>query len=160
LATARSVPALRAQVRTWRSAGLTVGFVPTMGALHEGHLSLVREALVHCDRAMASIFVNPTQFAPSEDLDRYPRDEAGDLAKPAPAGAHLAFLPKVTEMYPEGASTWVEVAGLSEGLCAEQRPHHFRGVSTVVTMLLNQAQADVALFGEKDYQQLQIVKRL
>jgi pantoate--beta-alanine ligase len=131
-----------------------------MGALHEGHLSLVREALARCDRAMASVFVNPTQFAPHEDLSHYPRDEAGDLAKLAAAGTHLTFLPTVAEMYPEGASTWVEVEGLSRGLCADRRPHHFRGVATVVTMLLNQAQADVAVFGEKDYQQLLVIRRL
>ena len=159
-AIARSVAELRAQVRAWRAAGLTVGFVPTMGALHAGHLALMRQAGAACDRVMASIFVNPTQFAPTEDLSRYPRDEAGDLAKLASAGVHLAFLPSVAEMYPEGASTWVEVEGLSHGLCAERRPHHFRGVATVVTMLLNQAQADLAVFAEKDYQQLQIIKRL
>ena len=159
-AIARSVAELRAQVRAWRTAGLTVGFVPTMGALHAGHLALMRQAGAACDRVMASIFVNPTQFAPTEDLSRYPRDEAGDLAKLASAGVHLAFLPSVAEMYPAGASTWVEVRGLSEGLCADARPHHFRGVATVVTMLLNQAQADLAVFGEKDYQQLQIIKRL
>ena len=156
----RSVAALRSQVRAWRGAGLRVGFVPTMGALHDGHLALVREAMARCERAMASIFVNPTQFAPHEDLSRYPRDEAGDLAKLASVGTHLAFLPTLAEMYPEGASTWVEVEGLSKGLCAERRPHHFRGMATVVTMLLNQAQADVAVFGEKDYQQLLIVRRL
>jgi pantoate--beta-alanine ligase len=159
-ATARSVAELRARVRAWRAERLTIGFVPTMGALHAGHLALMRQARARCDRVMASIFVNPTQFAPHEDLSRYPRDEAGDLAKLAGAGVHLAYLPTVAEMYPEGASTWVEVAGLSQGLCAERRPHHFRGVATVVTMLLNQAQADLAVFGEKDYQQLQIIKRL
>ncbi|MFZ1431290.1 MAG: pantoate--beta-alanine ligase, partial [Geminicoccaceae bacterium] len=159
-AIARSVAELRDQVRLWRRQGLTVGFVPTMGALHEGHLTLVRRALAAADRVAVSIFVNPTQFAPTEDLDRYPRDEAGDLAKLAGAGAQLVFLPTVAEMYPEGASTWVEVLGLSQGLCAERRPHHFRGVATVVTKLLNQAQADIAIFGEKDYQQLQIIKRL
>ena len=159
-AIARSVAALRDQVRAWRQAGLTTGFVPTMGALHEGHLSLVRLAQARTDRVIVSIFVNPTQFAPTEDLARYPRDEAGDLAKLAGAGAHLVFLPPVGEMYPEGASTWVEVKGLSEGLCADSRPHHFRGVATVVTKLLNQAQADVAVFGEKDYQQLLVIKRL
>ena len=159
-AIARSVAELRAQVRAWRAAGLTVGFVPTMGALHAGHLALMRQALARCDRVVVSIFVNPTQFAPHEDLNRYPRDEAGDLAKLASVGVHLAYLPTVAEMYPEGASTWVEVEGLSHGLCAERRPHHFRGVATVVTKLLNQAQADLAVFGEKDFQQLQIVKRL
>lgn len=157
---ARTVAALRDRVRAWRGAGRTVGFVPTMGALHEGHLALVRLALTEADRVIVSIFVNPTQFAPSEDLDRYPRDEAGDLAKLAGAGAHLVFMPAVAEMYPEEASTWVEVKGLSEGLCADRRPHHFRGVATVVTKLLNQAQADLAVFGEKDYQQLLVIKRL
>jgi pantoate--beta-alanine ligase len=159
-AIARSVSALRSQVRAWRQAGRTVGFVPTMGALHEGHLSLVRLALAQADKAIVSIFVNPTQFAPGEDLDRYPRDEAGDLARLAALGTHLVFLPTVAEMYPDGASTWVEVEGLSQGLCADHRPHHFRGVATVVTKLLNQAQADVAVFGEKDYQQLMVIKRL
>ena len=160
LVIARSTAELRAQVHDWRAAGLRIGFVPTMGALHEGHLSLVRAALARSDRVMVSIFVNPTQFAPHEDLARYPRDEAGDLAKLAAVGAHLAYLPAVAEMYPADASTWVEVEGLSQGLCAERRPHHFRGVATVVTKLLNQAQADVAVFGEKDYQQLLIVRRL
>ncbi len=159
-ATARSVAELRAHVRAWHGAGLTVGFVPTLGALHEGHLALVRQALEQTDRAVVSIFVNPTQFAPSEDLDRYPRDEAGDLAKLATVGTHLAFMPAVAEMYPDGACTWVEVEGLSQGLCAEYRPVHFRGVATVVTKLLNQAQADLAIFGEKDYQQLLVIKRL
>lgn len=159
-ATARSVAELRATVRHWHGLGLTVGFVPTMGALHEGHLSLVRQALAVTDRAVVSVFVNPTQFAPTEDLSRYPRDEAGDLAKLGGVGAHLVFLPTVAEMYPEGASTWVEVADLAQGLCGEHRPHHFRGVATVVTKLLNQAQADLAIFGEKDYQQLLVIKRL
>ncbi|MGD9509392.1 MAG: pantoate--beta-alanine ligase [Geminicoccaceae bacterium] len=157
---AGTVAELRAQVRAWRAEGLRVGFVPTMGALHEGHLSLVREALARCERAMVSIFVNPTQFAANEDLSRYPRDEAGDLAKLAAAGTHLAFMPTVAEMYPEGASTWVEVDGLSRGLCTDRRPFHFRGVATVVTKLLNQAQADVAVFGEKDYQQLLVIQHL
>jgi pantoate--beta-alanine ligase len=156
----RSVAELRAQVRAWRADGRRIGFVPTMGALHAGHLALVREALARCDRVMASIFVNPTQFAPQEDLSRYPRDEVGDLAKLGSVGTHLAYLPSVAEMYPAGASTWVEVEGLSRGLCAERRPHHFRGVATVVTMLLNQAQADVAVFGEKDFQQLLVIARL
>ena len=156
----RTVAELRAQVAAWHRDGLKVGFVPTMGALHEGHLSLVRQALARAERAMASIFVNPTQFAPAEDLARYPRDEAGDLARLAEAGAHLAFMPDVTEMYAPGFATWVRVDGLSEGLCASVRPHHFGGVATVVTKLLNQAGADLALFGEKDYQQLLVVRRL
>jgi pantoate--beta-alanine ligase len=156
----RTVAELRAQVAAWRHDGLKVSFVPTMGALHEGHLSLVRHALARADRAMASIFVNPTQFSPVEDLTRYPRDEAGDLERLAEAGAHLAFIPDVAEMYAPGFATWVRVDGLSEGLCASVRPHHFGGVATVVTKLLNQAGADLALFGEKDYQQLLVVRRL
>lgn len=156
----RTVAGLREQVGRWRREGLRVGFVPTMGALHEGHLTLVRAALNHADRVVVSIFVNPTQFGPNEDLARYPRDEAGDVAKLATVGAHLVFAPGVEEMYPPGATTWVTVEGLSEGLCADVRPGHFRGVATVVTKLLNQAQADVAAFGEKDYQQLLIVQRL
>lgn len=156
----RTVAELRARVAGWRRAGLTTGFVPTMGALHEGHLSLVRHALARADRAVVSIFVNPTQFAPNEDLARYPRDEAGDLRKLADVGAHLVFMPDAAEMYAPGFATWVTVEGLSQGLCADVRPHHFRGVATVVTKLLNQAQADIAVFGEKDYQQLLIIRRL
>jgi pantoate--beta-alanine ligase len=156
----RSVAGLRDQVLAWRRQGLTVGLVPTMGALHEGHLSLVRQVLDRADRAVVSIFVNPTQFAPAEDLSRYPRDEAGDLAKLAATGAHLAYLPDAAEMYAPGFATWVGVEGLSQGLCAVSRPHHFRGVATVVAKLLNQTQADLAVFGEKDYQQLLVVKRL
>jgi pantoate--beta-alanine ligase len=156
----RELSELRAQVRRWRGEGLTIGFVPTMGALHEGHLDLVRFALARCDRAVVSIFVNPTQFAPAEDLDRYPRDVEGDLAKLAKVGAHLVWLPEVATMYPTGSQTWVAVEELSRGLESETRPHFFRGVATVVTKLLNQVQADVAVFGEKDYQQLLVVRRL
>ena len=156
----RSLAELRAQVSTWRRQGLTVGFVPTMGALHAGHLDLVAHALERCDRAVVSIFVNPTQFAPTEDLDRYPRDEAGDLAKLARVGAHLVWLPPVEAMYPEGDQTRVTVGLLSQGLESVTRPHFFQGVATVVAKLLNQVQADIAVFGEKDYQQLQVVRRL
>ncbi len=152
---------LRAAVAAWRAEGLRVGFVPTMGALHEGHLALVCEALRRADRAVVSIFVNPTQFAPSEDLDRYPRDEAGDLRLLAGVGAHLAWLPAVRTMYPPGGETWVMVeTAASRGLEAAARPHFFRGVATVVAKLLNQVQADLAVFGEKDYQQLLVVRRL
>lgn len=137
-----------------------MGFVPTMGALHEGHLSLVRLALTRADRVAASVFVNPTQFGPDEDLAAYPRDEAGDAEKLAAAGCHLLFAPSVDEMYPPRASTTVTVSGVSEPLDGEARPGHFTGVATVVTKLLNQARADVAVFGEKDYQQLQVIRRL
>ena len=157
---ARTLPELRAQVALWRRQGLTVGFVPTMGALHAGHLDLVAHALERCDRAVVSIFVNPTQFAPTEDLDRYPRDEGGDLAKLARVGAHLVWLPAVATMYPEGEQTRVTVGGVSQGLESVTRPHFFQGVATVVAKLLNQVQADIAVFGEKDFQQLLVITRL
>jgi pantoate--beta-alanine ligase len=160
LTTVRTVADLRAQVRAWKQAGLTVGMVPTMGALHDGHLSLVRLAKTRADRVLASVFVNPTQFAPHEDFDAYPRDEARDADLLAGAGCDLLFAPTVAEMYPPGASTTVTVAGVSEPLDGQARPTHFAGVATVVSKLLNQAQPDVAVFGEKDYQQLQVIKRL
>jgi pantoate--beta-alanine ligase len=137
-----------------------VGFVPTMGALHEGHLSLVRRAQAECDRVIVTIFVNPTQFGPNEDFGAYPRREAEDLAKLAAGGVSLVWLPEAHEMYPEGFSTSVQVQDITDGLCGPHRPGHFQGVATVVTKLLNQTQADRAYFGEKDYQQLQVIKRL
>jgi pantoate--beta-alanine ligase len=156
----RTVADLRAQVAAWRREGLRIGFTPTMGALHEGHLSLVRLARTRADRVVASIFVNPTQFGPNEDFDAYPRDEARDEALLAGAGCQLLFAPTVSEMYPEGASTTVTVAGVSEPLDGQARPGHFAGVATVVTKLLNQCAPDVAVFGEKDFQQLQVIRRL
>jgi len=157
---ARTVADLRTEVRAWRAAGLRIGFVPTMGALHEGHLSLVRLARTRAHRVVASIFVNPTQFAPHEDFEAYPRDEAGDADLLAGAGCDLLFAPSVEEMYPPGASTTVTVAGVSEPLDGIARPTHFAGVATVVTKLLNQCAPDVAVFGEKDFQQLQVIRRL
>ena len=157
---ARTVPELRAQVVAWRKAGLTIGFVPTMGALHEGHLSLVALAKQRCDKVVVSIFVNPKQFAPTEDFDTYPRDEAGDGAKVTGAGCDLIFAPTPAIMYPPGFVTKVEVTGISEGLCGAVRPHFFGGVATVVSKLLLQCLPDVAIFGEKDYQQLQVIKAL
>jgi pantoate--beta-alanine ligase len=157
---ARSVPELRAQVHSWRQEGLQIGFVPTMGALHPGHISLVRAALAGCDRVVASIFVNPTQFGVGEDYERYPRNEAADLAALDAAGCHLLYAPGVADMYPEGFATSVTVAGLTEGLCGAVRPGHFAGVATVVAKLLNQVQADAAFFGEKDYQQLLTIRRM
>jgi pantoate--beta-alanine ligase len=156
----RELAELRRQVGAWRRQRLSIALVPTMGALHEGHLALVRHALDRCDRVVVSIFVNPTQFAPHEDLARYPRDPAGDLAKLAQLGTHLAWMPEVDTMYPQGGQTWVTVEELGRGLESETRPHFFRGVATVVTKLLNQVQADLAVFGEKDYQQLLVVRRL
>ncbi len=156
----RTVATLREQIRAWRRQGFTVGFVPTMGALHEGHLTLVREAGRRADRLVASVFVNPTQFAAHEDLGTYPRREAQDAQMLAGAGCHLLFAPTVDEMYPEGFVTAVTVGGPSAGLETDFRPHFFGGVAVVVAKLLNQVQADVAVFGEKDYQQLMVVRRM
>ena len=156
----RSIADLRAQVRAWRVAGETVAMTPTMGALHEGHLSLVRLARTRAQRVVASIFVNPTQFGPNEDFERYPRNEAGDAALLASAGCDLLYAPDVSQIYPQGYATQVRVAGVSEPLDGAARPGHFDGVATVVAKLLNQAQPDVAVFGEKDFQQLQLIRRL
>jgi len=157
---ARSVAALRAQIALWRKQGLTLGLIPTMGALHEGHLTLVRRALKDGDRAVATIFVNPKQFSPTEDFAAYPRTADSDAAKLAQAGAQLLFMPGVAEMYPEGHATTVNVGGtITQGLCAPFRPGHFEGVATVVIKLLLQSLPDRAYFGEKDWQQLQVIKR-
>jgi pantoate--beta-alanine ligase len=160
LTVARDVPALRAAVVTWRKAGLRVGLVPTMGALHEGHLSLVRAAKERCDRVVASLFVNPRQFAPHEDFERYPRNEEGDSKLLASAGCDLLFAPERAVMYPDGFATSVIVADVSVPLEGDFRPHFFGGVATVVTKLLLQCLPDAALFGEKDYQQLLVIKKL
>jgi pantoate--beta-alanine ligase len=160
LVVARTVLDLRRRVRLWRRAGETVALVPTMGALHAGHLALVTRGKELCDRVVVSLFVNPMQFAPSEDFSRYPRDERGDAAKLAEARVDLLYAPGLAEIYPEGFSTTVSAGALADGLCGPFRPGHFAGVATVVTKLLLQAQADVACFGEKDWQQLQIVRRL
>ena len=155
----RSVADLRAVVAGWRRAGETVALVPTMGYLHEGHLALVRRGRELASRTVATLFVNPTQFGPSEDLARYPRDEAGDAAKLAGAGCDLLFAPELSEMYPPGFATSIAVGGVSQGLCGACRPQMFGGVALVVTKLLLQALPDVAVFGEKDYQQLQVIRR-
>ncbi|MGY0778347.1 pantoate--beta-alanine ligase [Azospirillum argentinense] len=155
----RSVDDLRAQVSAWHRDGKTVALVPTMGALHDGHLALVRRARELADQVVASVFVNPTQFAPHEDFDRYPRDEAGDSRKLASAGCHLLYAPTVRAMYPEGFATAISVGGPAEGLCGTFRPQMFGGVALVVTKLFLQAQPDVAVFGEKDYQQLMVIRR-
>jgi pantoate--beta-alanine ligase len=156
----RDVPALRDAVAAWRKQGLKVGLVPTMGALHEGHLSLVRFAKARCDRVIASLFVNPKQFAPHEDFERYPRDEAGDSALLASAGCDLLYAPERTAMYPDGFTTNVLVPAVSTMLEGEFRPHFFGGVATVVAKLLLQCLPEAAFFGDKDYQQLQVIKRM
>jgi pantoate--beta-alanine ligase len=160
IATVRTVKDLRTEVAKLRKAGETVALVPTMGALHAGHLSLIAVAKAHAKRIVASIFVNPTQFGPKEDFKRYPRDEAGDLAKLAQAGVDLVFIPDAAEMYPQGFATKVSLPSLTEDLCGAARPNHFEGVATVVTKLLLQCGPDVAVFGEKDYQQLLVIKQL
>ena len=160
ITTVQTVVDLRAQVAQWRSSGLTVGLVPTMGNLHAGHLDLVGSAVENTDRVITTIFVNPTQFGIGEDLDSYPRTQAADTQQVADAGGHLMFVPSVSEMYPEGFSTRVIVDGLTQVLCGASRPGHFDGVGQIVTKLLNQAGADRAYFGEKDWQQLAVIKRL
>ncbi|MBL8790353.1 MAG: pantoate--beta-alanine ligase [Rhizobiales bacterium] len=158
---ARSLSDLRDVVNLWRSEGLGTAVVPTMGALHEGHLTLVAAAKAKADRVMATIFVNPKQFAAHEDLSRYPRDEEGDLAKLEQAGCDLAYLPNADEIYPEGFVTTVSVAGPAKaGLEDKFRPHFFDGVATVVAKLFIHTAADYAFFGEKDYQQLLVVTRM
>ncbi|MDP1738251.1 MAG: pantoate--beta-alanine ligase [Caulobacter sp.] len=157
----RTVAELRAIVAGWRAAGERVALVPTMGALHAGHLSLVDLAGRLADRTVASIFVNPAQFAPHEDFDAYPRGEDRDAALLADAGCDLLFAPSAREMYPAGFATAVSVAtGVSEPLEGVSRPHFFGGVATVVAKLLIQAGPDVAIFGEKDYQQLLVIRRM
>ena len=156
----RAVADLRRAVGEFRAAGHTIGMVPTMGALHDGHVSLVRGARERGDVPVASIFVNPTQFAPTEDFAAYPRDEAGDFAKLEVAGCRIAYAPGNEEMYPGPQLTTVTVASLTDGLCGPFRPGHFQGVATVVCKLLMMAMPDRAYFGEKDYQQLQVLKRM
>jgi pantoate--beta-alanine ligase len=151
---------LRVRLSPWRGRGERIGLVPTMGALHEGHLSLVREAKTSCAKTVASIFVNPAQFAPHEDFDRYPRDLKSDAQKLAASGIDLIFAPSVAEMYPAGFATRVEVGGPSAGLETDFRPHFFAGVATVVSKLLIAAMPDYAIFGEKDYQQLLVIRRM
>ncbi len=151
---------LRAALDRWRADGARIGFVPTMGALHEGHLSLVRQAGAAADEVVASVFVNPTQFAPGEDFDAYPRQEARDAELLAGAGCRLLFAPTRAHMYPDGHATGVTVAGPAGGLESAVRPHFFNGVATVVAKLLNLVRPDVAVFGEKDFQQLLVIRRL
>ncbi|WP_102224738.1 pantoate--beta-alanine ligase [Acidimangrovimonas sediminis] len=151
---------LRARTREWHAAGQTIGVVLTMGALHSGHLSLVEAARARADRVIVTIFVNPRQFNNPEDLAKYPRTEDSDAAKLAPLAIDVLYVPDPQEIYPEGFATTVSVAGVSSGLCGGTRPGHFDGMATVVTKLLLQTDADFSFFGEKDYQQLQVVRRL
>jgi len=160
IAVAGTVAELRAAVAAWRDARAAVALVPTMGALHAGHLALVTRAKALAPRVVASIFVNPTQFGPNEDLSRYPRDVDGDRRKLAAAGCDLAFVPAVAEMYPEGAVARVDPGPLGTILEGQFRPGHFAGVATVVAKLLQQVAPDVAVFGEKDFQQLLIVRHV
>src|SRR3954453_3398188 len=160
IAVARTIAALREAVAAWRGRQERVGLVPTMGALHAGHLALVAAARVQCERVVASLFVNPKQFGPREDFTAYPRDEAADLAAFARGEVDLVFAPPVEEMYPEGFATTVRIAGITEELEGGHRAGHFDGVATVVDKLLLQCLPDAAYFGEKDYQQLTVVRRL
>jgi len=159
----RAKDELRAILAAERAAGRSIGLVPTMGCLHEGHVSLLRAARVECDTVVMSLFVNPTQFGPGEDLERYPRDERRDAELAAEAGVDLIYAPPVGEVYPQGFETTVEVGGLTEVLCgdpARRGPEHFRGVTTVVAKLLNSVQPDVAYFGRKDAQQVAVIRRM
>lgn len=156
----RTIADLRTELKGWRQQGLSVAMVPTMGALHEGHLSLMREALSRADRCIVSIFVNPTQFAPTEDLDKYQRQLEHDIERLREVGVHLAFTPSPDEVYPKGFATKIIVGGPSAGLETDFRPHFFEGVATVVTKLFQQATPDCAVFGEKDYQQLCVVRQM
>jgi pantoate--beta-alanine ligase len=156
----RTLADLREIVSGWKASGESVGVVPTMGALHQGHLSIVRAAKEGCDRVIVTIFINPKQFNTPEDYESYPRTEEEDARKLTPLKTDVVYVPDGVQMYPEGFATTVSVEGVTEGLCGAHRPRHFDGVATVVAKLFNQTQADRAYFGEKDYQQLQVVTRL
>lgn len=155
-----TVREMREFIAGQRKAGKTIGLTPTMGALHQGHLTLMRTAKAECDIVVASIFVNPTQFGPSEDLESYPRDLAGDAAKAESVGVDAIFHPQPAEMYPTGYATFVNVEGITDKLCGKSRPGHFRGVATVVSKLFNIVEPDIAFFGQKDAQQVAVLKRM
>ena len=156
----QGIKALRAQVKQWRQSGESIALVPTMGNLHAGHLQLVSEAKAQADRVVVSVFVNPTQFGEGEDFSSYPRTEQEDLLKLQALAVDVVFMPSVAEMYPALELTKVSVSGVSEGLCGAERPGHFDGVATVVCKLFNIVQADKAFFGEKDFQQLAVIRAL
>jgi len=156
----KTIEEMKEYVAFIKSKGETIGFVPTMGYLHEGHLDLVRKAKEFTPHVVVSIFVNPTQFGPNEDLARYPRDFERDEKLCAQTGVECIFYPEPAEIYPDGYSTYITVEGLSEGLCGVSRPIHFRGVATVVAKLFNIVEPDFAVFGQKDYQQLAVIKRM
>ena len=160
--TVSQISELRVQVKAWRQQGLTVAFVPTMGNLHAGHISLVAEAHKHADKVVASIFVNPMQFGVGEDIENYPRTMINDQQKLTAAGTDLLFTPSSDIIYPKGLAkqSFVEVPNISDGYCGESRPGHFRGVATIVSKLFNLVQPDVACFGLKDYQQVQVIQRM
>ena len=151
---------MQAAALTWRQQHQTIAFVPTMGYFHAGHLSLMRYGRKQGDRLVVSLFVNPTQFGPGEDLDRYPRDPERDTALAREVGVDVLYTPTAAQMYPEGYQTYVTVEEVSQGLCGASRPGHFRGVATVVLKLFNQVLPHLAVFGDKDYQQLVVIKRL
>lgn len=157
---ARTISDVRCAVKAWRKEGLTIGLVPTMGYLHEGHASLVKAAKASCDRVVVSVFVNPTQFGPNEDLESYPRDFEHDCTLLEGLGTDLVFHPDPAELYFPDAATWVEVPALAKNLCAKTRPTHFRGVCTVVSKLFHIAAPDKAFFGQKDAQQLAVIRRM
>ena len=155
-----SIAALTEQVRHWKDMRFTLGLVPTMGFFHEGHLALMRKAKDQCDKTVVTVFVNPRQFGPKEDLQLYPRDFEGDVAKARQQGVDLLFSPDPEDMYPQGYQTSISVAHLSQGLCGTSRPGHFDGVSTVVAKLFNLVRPKVAVFGQKDYQQLALLQQM
>lgn len=155
-----TVKELQGAIGSEKAKGKKIGFVPTMGYFHEGHLALMREAKKRSDIVIVSIFINPTQFGPNEDLDKYPRDLERDRKMAKSVGTDILFVPSVVEMYPDGYATYIKVTGITDVLCGKSRPGHFEGVATVVAKLLNIVSPDVAFFGQKDWQQLAVIKRM